>query len=131
MLYAIVAIAVWTLALNHAASGLHMLDHGLSWLTTSRDQADRPDPSVREERMARAHRNHLENVVVFLPMAILAMHLGHGATTVGVVAGWTFLAARLGHVLFYVRGIAPLRSVSHMLGLSAHAAMLGLILGLW
>lgn len=123
MIYAIAAIVVWTLALNHAASGVHALKHGLGWLTSGRAEADRPDASELEGRVARAHRNHLENVVVFLPLCVLVMHLGQGGSAVAVGLAWAFLGARLGHLIFYAAGIAPLRSLSHTVNLAAHAGM--------
>jgi uncharacterized MAPEG superfamily protein len=122
MTYAFVAIALWTLALNHVGSGAHMLQNGLGWLLTSRDAADRPDASVLEERLARVHRNHLENVVVFLPMMLLVEHLGRD-TTWATTFAWVFLGARVAHLIFYAGGVPPLRSLSHVTNLSAHVGM--------
>ncbi len=122
MLYAFVAIVVWTLALNHIGSGAHMLQNGLGWLLTSRDAADRPDASILEERLTRVHRNHLENVVVFLPMMLLVMHLGRDAAWPTTLA-WVFLGARVAHLAFYAGGVPPLRSLSHVTNLSAHVGM--------
>ncbi len=129
MIYALVAVAVWSLALNHASSGAHFFKHGLDWLLTGRDEVDRPEATVLEGRLARAQRNHLENLMVFMPMALLALHLGHGQSTWAVVAAWGFLGARIGHVIFYAAGMAPLRSASHTCNLLAHGVMLLVVLG--
>ena len=123
LLHALLAITLWTLALNHASSGAHMMAHGLGWLTTSRDLDERPSATLIEERLARAHRNHLENVVVFLPLCLLALHLGHGDSDYAAAFAWLFLASRIGHAIFYTLGVPALRSLSHGLGLLTHAGM--------
>ncbi len=130
MLYALIAILLWTLAINHAASAMHLLDHGLDWLTTSRDAADRPDPSVREARVARAHANHIENIVVFAPLALLVMHLGHGDAAAAIAAGWAFFGARIVHVIVYAADVPPVRSLSHTVTLGAHATLVAVALGM-
>ena len=130
MIYALVAIAVWSLFLNHSASLAHLIQHGLPWLIGTRDEAGRPDKTLMEQRVARAHRNHLENLVVFFPVALLVLHAGHGEHPYAAALAWTFLGARVGHLVFYAAGVPPLRSVTHVTGLCVYAGLFAILLGL-
>lgn len=128
MILPLVAVALWALFLNHIGSAAHLFEHGLPWLMTSRDEAERPEPSVLESRFARAQRNLIENLIVFFPLAILAMVQGHDSG-LAVTLCWVFLGARIGHVLFYAGGIPPLRSLTHLGTLSVHLGMVAILLG--
>lgn len=130
MIDCLLALALWSLALNHAASGVHLFKHGLSWLLTSRDDAQRPTLSTLEERIARAQRNHIENLVVFFPLALLALHLGHTDHALLTTFGWAFVAARVAHLFFYAGGIPPLRSASHVVVLTCHLGLCLIIAGI-
>jgi len=129
MIHALVAVAVWTLALNHATAGVHLMTHGLGWLLTSRDDEGRPGASVLEQRMERVHRNHLENIMVFFPLAILAVVTGHGEEWLPAVACWVFLGARIAHLATYAGGVPPLRSLTHVAGLGVYAVLILVLLG--
>jgi uncharacterized MAPEG superfamily protein len=68
-------------------------------------------------RGLRAHRNLIENLVPFAALALMAHALGvsNGLTRTGA---WLFLLARLAHPVFYIGGLAPLRSLSHVVNIA-------------
>ena len=93
-----------------------------------------PEPDVRPEsdwayRLSQAHRNAIENLVVFAPLAI-SIHilgLGNGLTTVAAI---TFLFARIAHAVIYTLGIPLLRTIAFAIGFACQM-ILGLrVLGL-
>lgn len=129
MLAPIVALIVWTLALNHAAAGIHILHHGLAWAMTSRDPNERPDPTPQEGRAERARANHHENLAVFLALAVLMIVDGHGDDPIAVGAAWAFVAARVGHFVAYVSGVPPVRSLFHTVGLAVMTLYVLALLG--
>jgi len=95
-----------------------------AWLGGNRDAA--PPPHTRMSgRMERALRNMFEALVVFLPLAVLAVATG--------TTGWTgtgaavFFAARLAYVPAYGSGLAPLRSLVWTIG---HAGLGLMVYGL-
>lgn len=71
------------------------------------------DPDV--ERHRRAHRNDLENVLPFIPVG--AIYAATGPSALGAwlcLAG--FVAARLFHTFFYLRGSMPHRTIAYAYG---------------
>lgn len=86
-----------------------------------------PEPDVRPHahwahRLGHAHRNAIENLVVFAPLA-LAVHvlgLGSGATA---AAAALFFWSRLAHALVYTFGVPVLRTVAFVLGFGAQGMM--------
>ncbi|WP_269584795.1 MAPEG family protein [Roseibium sp. Sym1] len=93
-----------------------------------------PQPDVRPKadwahRLANAHRNALENLAVFAPLAI-NVHLleaGNGLTT---AACFTFLASRAAHVVIYTFGIPLLRTIAFFAGFLCQMALLLRVLGM-
>ncbi len=77
-------------------------------------------------RGLRAHRNLIENLVPFAALALMAHALGvsNGLTQTGA---WLFLLARLAHPVFYIAGLAKLRSLSHLINM-AGIVLLGVAL---
>ena len=77
-----------------------------------------PQPDVRAEvnwayRLADAHRNAIENLVVFTPLAIAGLVLGLGTAHTGI------FAAR----------IAPLRTVAFAIGFGCQVYLAARVLG--
>jgi prostaglandin-E synthase 1 len=73
-------------------------------------------------RTKRAHQNALENAVPFF--AVGALYVATGASVTGAKAYcFTFLAARLLHSVFYLRGIQPFRTISFAIGALATLGM--------
>lgn len=93
-----------------------------------------PEPDVRPHaqwayRLANAHRNAIENLVVFAPLALCVHLLGLGTTTTAGAAA-LFFWSRLAHALIYTLGVPLLRTIAFVLGFGAQATMLLRIFGL-
>lgn len=92
-----------------------------------------PEPDVRPHanwayRLACAHRNAIENLVVFAPLAILVHLLGAGNALTATAASVFFLS-RLAHALIYTLGIPLLRTIAFVVGFGAQAVMAARIFG--
>lgn len=92
-----------------------------------------PEPDVRPHapwahRLANAHRNAMENLVVFAPLAVIVHLSGLGTATTASAAA-VFFWSRLAHALIYTFGIPLLRTIAFVIGFGAQATMLLHILG--
>lgn len=67
------------------------------------------------QRATWAHQNSFEALVIFAPAALMAYVTGV-SSTLGVLAGLTFLIARLLYSVFYILNVAPLRSLMFAIG---------------
>ena len=92
-----------------------------------------PEPDVRPHapwayRLAHAHRNAIENLVVFAPLA-LCVHLLqlNCATTASAAA--MFFWSRAAHAVIYTFGVPLLRTIAFVLGFGAQATMVLRIFG--
>lgn len=91
-----------------------------------------PQPDVRPEadwayRLANAHRNAIENLVVFAPLAIAAHELGiesHGTALAAAIFFWS----RAAHALIYALGVPLLRTIAFAVGFGAQAFFFAQIL---
>ena len=61
-------------------------------------------------RLKRAYENHNETLPWFIG-AVLAVHLAGKADATALLAGWTYLGARVLYLPAYVAGIPWLRSI--------------------
>jgi uncharacterized MAPEG superfamily protein len=87
-----------------------------------------PEPDVRPHapwayRLANAHRNAIENLVVFAPLALGVHVLGLGSAATATAAA-LFFWSRLAHVLIYTFGVPLLRTVAFLVGFGAQSTML-------
>jgi uncharacterized MAPEG superfamily protein len=87
-----------------------------------------PEPDVRPHanwayRLANAHRNAVENLVVFAPLALSVHVLGLGTATTATAAA-LFFWSRLAHALIYTFGVPLLRTIAFVVGFGAQATML-------
>lgn len=87
-----------------------------------------PEPDVRPEanwayRLAAAHRNAIENLVVFAPLATAVHQLGLG-TSGSAVAVAVYFWSRVAHALIYTFGIPLLRTLAFVLGFGAQSFLL-------
>jgi uncharacterized MAPEG superfamily protein len=86
-----------------------------------------PQPDVRPHadwahRAANAHRNAIENLVVFAPLALIVHVLGAGDTlTAG--ASLVFFASRVAHAVIYTFGIPLLRTITFFAGFVCQVLM--------
>jgi len=93
-----------------------------------------PEPDVRPHanwayRMGHAHRNAIENLVVFAPLAIIVNVLGLNSPMTAAAATFFFLA-RVAHAVIYTFGIPLFRTIAFFIGFLCQMALLARILGL-
>ncbi|MEL6465029.1 MAG: MAPEG family protein [Pseudomonadota bacterium] len=79
---------------------------GAAWALSNREDQELPVTSLR---LARACTNHVENSVMFVPVALVLVIAGLN-TGVTAVAALIFLVLRAGHALSYALGITHIRS---------------------
>jgi uncharacterized MAPEG superfamily protein len=92
-----------------------------------------PQPDVRPRagwayRLGCAHRNAIENLVVFAPLALTVHMLGLGTAATATAAALYFWS-RLVHALTYTFDVAFVRTLAFAFGFGAQATMLIAILG--
>ena len=93
-----------------------------------------PQPDVRPHadwayRLAHAHRNAVENLVVFAPLAVIVHMLSLGSPLTGAAAA-TFLYARIAHAVIYTFGIPLLRTIAFAVGFGCQMILAARVLGL-
>jgi uncharacterized MAPEG superfamily protein len=93
-----------------------------------------PQPDVRPKaewayRLSNAHRNALENLAVFAPLAIAVHILGVGDALTSIWAT-VFFAARVAHAAIYTAGIPLLRTIAFFAGFVAQMVFAGRLFGL-
>ncbi|WP_415919946.1 MAPEG family protein [Tateyamaria sp. SN6-1] len=79
---------------------------GAAWALSNRDDQDM---SPTANRLARATVNHVENTVMFAPLALVLVVSGLNTGTTAVAA-LVFLVMRAGHALTYALGVTHIRS---------------------
>ena len=93
---------------------------------------DWPALSPWAQRAKAAHANAIENLVVFVPLALLA-HVSlkdPSAMSAAAMAGMLFLGARVVHFACYTLSIPYLRTVSFLGGYGATVWLAMLLVGL-
>lgn len=84
---------------------------------------DADEQSAWARRAQRAHSNAVENLAIFAPLALLALHLGLGDTPLVRNASALYFAARATHYVIYVFGIPALRTLTFLAGFAAQLAI--------
>lgn len=84
-----------------------------------------PEPDVRPHanwayRMANAHRNAIENLAVFAPLALAVHLLGLGDNLTATAAA-VFFFSRVAHLAIYTFGVPLLRTIAFLAGFWAQA----------
>lgn len=82
-----------------------------------------PEPDARPAaawafRADAAHRNAIENLVVFAPLAILVVVSGVGDALTAAFAA-VFFYARVAHAVIYTLGVPVLRTLAFLAGFAA------------
>jgi len=85
--------------------------------------------SLWAQRLMHAHRNAVENLVVFAPLVLIldALNISTPAT---VVACAVFFYARLAHAVVYTLGIPVARTLAFAVGFAAEVVLVLTILGM-
>ena len=92
-----------------------------------------PQPDVRPHadwayRLANAHRNAIENLAVFAPLAI-GVHILGLSTPLTASAASIFLWSRILHAAIYTAGIPVLRTIAFFIGFLCQIVLAGRLLG--
>jgi len=74
-------------------------------------------------RAQRAHANTIENLAVFAPLALLAIHAGVANGTLATTASAAYFWARLVHFFVYAAGLSWLRTLAFVVGFGAQIAL--------
>jgi uncharacterized MAPEG superfamily protein len=123
------------LTLTVAMTGLiwvpYMLDRFAVWgimPTLNNPPPSPPRQSEWAERMMAAHRNAVENLVVFAPLVLMLGALDISTPTT-VAACSTFFWARLVHLVVYTIGIPVVRTLAFLVGVGAQAVLVLALFG--
>lgn len=86
-----------------------------------------PEPDVRPHadwayRAAHAHRNAIENLVVFAPLAIM-VHLLELSIPLTAAAALVFFLSRVAHAIIYTLGIPLFRTIAFVIGFGCQTIM--------
>lgn len=92
------------------------------WRALSNPEPDLRPAAAWAHRLGHAHRNAIENLVVFAPLAIVVAATGVGDTTTAMASA-TFVACRIAHAVIYGFGIPLLRTIAFFGGFLAQAAL--------
>ena len=92
-----------------------------------------PQPDMRPQadwafRLESAHRNAIENLVVFAPLAVI-VHLLDLTDGLTAAMAYAFLASRVAHAAIYTAGVPLLRTIAFVIGFAAQMVLLLRIAG--
>lgn len=122
-LWCLVANAIWGFVLVVVEVQGKTKAVGPAWNVGNRDV----DPDVAIPawvgRARRALDNHKENFPLFLT-AVAVVHLAGRADEVSAIAAIAYVVARVLHAGTYIAGITVVRTIVHIAGLLATAAIL-------
>ena len=97
---------------------------GLARTFANPTPANAADQSAWAMRAKAAHANAIENLVIFAPLALAAMHIGVGTTALATRAAAVYFFARLAHYFVYAAGVPVARTVAFFAGVGAEFALL-------
>lgn len=126
-LLCLLLLALWSIPLNHAPAIARLLQADIKWSLGNRDTVPETPPWVG--RADRAQRNHHDNLATIAIVILLAQLTGQADGTTDLAAGIVLLA-RVGHGLFYIAGVGPLRSLCYAIALLGTVAIAWQSLGL-
>jgi len=89
--------------------GLVPINHGLKWGLGSRDEARKP--SALQSRTGRTIANHVEGMLLFVPLALVAEQM-QLATALTAIGAGLYLGGRIGFTAFYLIGVPYMRSAA-------------------
>ena len=98
------------------------------WPALQNPQPDAHAKAAWAYRLANAHRNAIENLVVFAPLAIAVHVLGLGNAQTAAAAA-IFFFARVAHAVIYAAGIPVLRTIAFAVGFICHVVLAARVLG--
>lgn len=106
-----------------------IIEDGL-WTALQNPNTDHAPKAMWASRMMAAHRNAVENLVLFAPLAIIVAAYGYSSPAT-VLAAKVYFFARLGHYIVYSLGVPVARTVFFATGLGAIVFLALTILGVF
>lgn len=106
---------------------VNTLTKGMGWIFGNREDQDVPEIS---KRTGRALANHVENVALFVPLA-LAVAITGTSDSISAAGAWIFVVARLVYVPLYVLGVRYARSLAWMVGVAGTAMVAWPLVNAW
>ena len=107
---------------------LNRLVEGGVWPALQNPQPDARAKAAWAYRLANAHRNAIENLVVFAPLAITVHVLGLGNAQTAAAAA-IFFFARVTHAVIYAAGVPLLRTIAFAFGFGCQVYLAARVLG--
>ena len=103
-----------------------LLKHSVAWASGARDKE--VEVPVWVARAKRAQANMQENMVIFVPLMLIA-HLAHPDHASTILAGYIFLGAWVVYVPLYLKGIAYLRTLYWMVSIGGMGLIVSSLIG--
>lgn len=123
-LWIIAALAVFLLQ-TYATASLGLTQNGFAAYVGPRDAL--AAPGMVQARAQRALANMRENMIVFLPLALLVVfrepHMSTGSQSLATLGAEMFVVARPAYALAYVWGVPWVRSIVFGVGLTGMGLM--------
>jgi uncharacterized MAPEG superfamily protein len=91
-----------------------ILEHGL-WKPLRQAPSELPPRAIWAVRMAAAHQNAVENLVIFAAFVLVAV-IAHRTNAATAQAAMAYFIARLVHAVVYTAGIPVLRTLAFTAG---------------
>lgn len=110
-LICLLALALWSIPLNHIPAFGRVAEAGIAWGAGNRDKPVEGPPWIG--RADRAQRNHHDNLAMIAAVILIAQVTGQtdGVTANAAIA---ILALRIVHGIAYIAGIPPVRSLAYV-----------------
>ena len=109
-MWSIFALATMLLLLTVTQGALTPITQGLRWGLGGRDQP--MEKSALQLRFARTVQNHIEGMLIFVPLMALAIYRGIENEQTALAA-WMAIGGRAAFIPLYIGGVFALRSLSY------------------
>lgn len=111
----LLALALWSLVLNHTPAIGKMKAMGGAWGLSNREETP-TNIAPWIGRADRAQRNHHDNFPM-LAIVILIAHITGRHDSITAIASAVILVSRVGHSLSYIAGITQLRPLCYLVSI--------------
>ena len=109
-LFCLLALALWSIPLNHIPAFGRVADAGIEWAASNREKSVEGAPWVG--RADRAQRNHHDNLAMIAAVILTAAVTGQ-ADGLTAKASIAILVCRVLHGAAYYAGISVVRSLAY------------------
>jgi len=89
---------------------LGLMNNGLKWGLGARDTAK--DHTVMQARSLRTVQNQIESMLLFVPLALVAYHMGLADNAMAAKGVWVYLISRALYPLTYWTGLPYVRTLA-------------------